>query len=173
MSNVTADNSFLLVGVNGADSQMTCSYAGYLNIHLSARTFNGRSIVVNINVEQNDGSRRNAHVAPSSPVALVSWDHLLERGWRMAEDSSYIFHWSVEATVYLARRNGLFCLPICAESRSQTSLITAGAVHTELWSKSSSASNSSVHPTIFSPAAAGITGGRQNKKRFDPSAIQS
>ena len=70
---------------------MTCSYAGYLNIHLSARTFNGRSIVVNINVEQNDGSRRNAHVAPSSPVALVSWDQLLERGWRMAEDSSYNF----------------------------------------------------------------------------------
>jgi hypothetical protein len=117
MSNATADNSFSLVGVNGADSQMTCSYAGYLNIYLSAKTFNGRSIVVNINGEQNDGSRRNAHLAPSSPVTLVSWDQLLERGWRMAEDSSYIFHRSIEAKVYLTRRNGLFYLPICGHSR--------------------------------------------------------
>ena len=42
MSNATADNSFSLVGVNGADSQMTCSYAGYLNIYLSAKTFDSR-----------------------------------------------------------------------------------------------------------------------------------
>ena len=92
MTNATADNYFSLVGVNGADSQVTCSYAGYFDIYLSAKTFDGRPIVVNISGEQNDGSRRNAHLASSSPVTLVSWDQLLERGWRMAEDPSYIFH---------------------------------------------------------------------------------
>ena len=149
MSNATADNSFSLVGVNGADSQMTCSYAGYLNIYLSAKTFNGRSIVVNINGEQNDGSRRNAHLAPSSPVTLVSWDQLLERGWRMAEDSSYIFHRSIEAKVYLTRRNGLFYLPICIEPRTQAPLVTAGAVRAVSGSKSSSTSNC----PLMSPAS--------------------
>ena len=128
MTNATADNSFSLVGVNGVDSQMTFSYAGYLNVYLSAKTFDGRPIVVNISGEQNDGSRRNAHLASSSPVTLVSWDQLLERGWRMAEDSSYIFHRSIEAKVYLTRRNGLFYLPICAEQRTQAPLVTAGAV---------------------------------------------
>ena len=44
----------------------------------------------------------------------------------MSEDSSFIFHRSISATVYLARRNGLFYLPICAASTSQSPLITAG-----------------------------------------------
>ena len=131
MSNAQADNSFTLIGVNGADSQMTCSYAGYLNIYLSAKTFDGRPIVVNTSGEQNDGSRRNAHLASSSPVTLVSWDQLLERCWRMAEDSSYIFHRSIEAKVYLTRRNGLFDLPICAEPRTQAPLVTAGTVRAD------------------------------------------
>ena len=120
--------------------------AGYLNIYLSAKTFDGRSIVVNINREQNDDSRRNAHLVSSSPVTLVSWDQLLKRGWRMAEDTSYIFHRSAEANVYLTQRNGLFYLPICAEPRTQTPLITTGAVHADSGSKSSSASNSTVCP---------------------------
>ena len=149
MTNATADNSFSLVGVNGADSQMTCSYAGYLNIYLSAKTFDGRPIVVNIKREQNDGSRRNAHLASSSPVTLVSWDQLLERGWRMAEDSSYSFHRSIEAKVYLTRRNGLFYLPICTEPRTQAPLVTAGAARAVSGSKSSSTSNC----PLMSPAS--------------------
>ena len=44
----------------------------------------------------------------------------------MAEDTSYIFHRSAEANVYLTQRNGLFYLPICAEPRTQTPLITTG-----------------------------------------------
>ena len=146
MSNATADNPFSLVGVNGADSQMTCSYAGHLNTYLSVKTFDGRSIVVNANRDQNDGSRRNAHLASTSPVTLVPWDQLLKRGWRMAEDSSYIFHRSAEANAYLARRNGLFYLPTCAEPRTQTPLITTEAVHADSGSKSSSVSNSTVCP---------------------------
>jgi hypothetical protein len=137
MSNATADNSFLLVGVNGADSQMTCSYAGHLITYLSAKTFDGRSIVVNISGDQNDGSRRNVHLASTSPVTLVSWDQLLKRGWRMAEDSSYTFHRSAEANVYLTRRNSLFYLPICTKPRTQAPLVTAGAVRAVSGSKSS------------------------------------
>lgn len=59
----------------------------------------------------------------------------------MAEDSSYIFHRSIEAKVYLTRRNGLFYLPICAEPRTQAPLVTAGAVRADSGSKSSSTSN--------------------------------
>ena len=117
-----------------------------MNIYLSAKTFDGRSIVVNINREQNNDSRRNAHLASSSQVTLVSWDQLLKRGWRMAEVTSYIFHRSAEANVYLTQRNGLFYLLICAEPRTQTPLITTGAVHADSGSKSSSASNSTVCP---------------------------
>ena len=131
MSNAQADNLFILIGVNGADSQMTCSYAGYLNDFLSAKTFDSRSIIVNINVEENGGSIRNAHLASSSPVTLVPWDQLLGRGWRMSEDSSYIFHRSIEVTTYLTRRNGLVHLPICDVPTSQTPLITAGAARVE------------------------------------------
>jgi hypothetical protein len=112
-SDAIADNSCSLVGVNGTDSQMTCSCSGYLNVFLTATTFDGRSNVVNINGCHEGVNRRNAHLASSSPVTLVSWDQLLERGWHMSEDSSYIFHRSIEAAVYLTRRNGLFYLPIC------------------------------------------------------------
>ena len=73
MSDATADNSFSLVGVNGTDSQMTCSYSGYLNIFLTATTFDGRSIVVNINGSQKDGKRRNA----SSSLRLICQNKLI------------------------------------------------------------------------------------------------
>ena len=115
MKNVSANNSYSIVGVSGSDNKPACEHTGHVNMSFRGVRWDDSSDCI-VTVQSDTEEAPNALHCSVSPLNLVSLAELLDAGWLCYADYSGIYHSQYRVSIYVERVDGLSYMPLVSDA---------------------------------------------------------
>ena len=117
MKDISANNSYSVLGVTGKDNATACNLTGHVDMSFhGVRWDGGGDCIVTLRGDVEDET--NALYCPVSPLNLVSASELLDAGWLYFADLSGMYHPQYRVSIYIERVDGLSYMPLVSKDMS-------------------------------------------------------